>query len=86
VRTNKIAKVNAATIEVVGADRSAIPKSKKYVKKNIGEVKPPVVKSKNETAKEKTNISKVTLLVAVKNFFLIKNEISTYVATISPEI
>ena len=42
----------------------------------MGEVNPPVVKSRKETAKEKTKISKETLEATVKNFFLIKNEIS----------
>lgn len=76
VRTNKIAKTKAATIEVVGAESSAIPKSRKYVRKKMGEANPPVVKSRKETAKEKTKISNETLDPIVKNFFLIKNEMS----------
>ena len=86
VRKNSIAKTRAATIDVAGAEISAIPKSRKYVKKNIGDVKPPVVKSKRETAKENTKISKTTLEVGFKNFFLIKKETIMYKATITPEI
>jgi len=42
----------------------------------MGEVNPPVVKRRNETAKEKIKISKTTLEPAVRNFFLIRNEIN----------
>jgi len=74
VRKNSIAKTSAATIDVVGAEIRAIPKRRKYVRKNMGDVKPPVVKRRRETAKEKTKISKTTLEVGFINFFLTRNE------------
>jgi hypothetical protein len=52
----------------------------------MGEVNPPVVKRRNDTAKEKIKISKVTLEEIFMNFFLTKNEISTYAETNRPEI
>jgi len=86
VRTKRIAKTRAATTEVVGAERRAIPKSRKYVRKNIGEVKPPVVKRRKETANEKTKISKTTLDELCINFFLTIKRTTIYTATKRPEI
>lgn len=81
-----MAKTSAAIIEVVGADKSEIPKSKKYVKKNTGDAKPPVVKRRIETAKEKINISKGILDEGFKYLYFVKNETKMYTATMKPEI
>lgn len=86
VRTNKIAKTSAATIDVVGADNNEIPKSKKYVKKNAGEVNPPVVNKIKDVAKEKTKISKIILERGLSSFFLVKKEARIYSAIRRPDI